>query len=171
MFSFIVILLFIIVSFIFKTKSKPLLKFKEKICVELKYNKTTIPENLKCYVKNIILYIIKDKKYNHLYVSGNEIENLTIKFNNNYQNFIVDIFVWNTKKYYYNFLKFNFVRTKNNIQIKSIDIINDKKYNIKKKIGNYSLFLPKKNQDRNNFKLDNEYLNKSITRNKWIDPN
>ena len=112
MFSLIVIVFFIITSFIFNTKSKsksiPL--FKEKNCIELKYNKTTIPENLKCYVKNIIISILNDKNYfKHLYVSGHEIENLTIKFNNYYQNFIVDIFVWNTKKYYYNYLKFNFI--------------------------------------------------------------
>ena len=116
----------------------------------------------------LLLYCIK---YNDLYVSGNEIENITIKFNHYYQNYIVDIFIWNTKKYYYNFLKFNFVITKNNIHVKSIDIINNKKNTIIKNIGNYAVFLPKKNQDINNFKLENEYLNKSIIRNKWINPN
>ena len=172
MFSLIIILFVIVTSsFLFKSKSTPQLKFKEKTCFDLKYNKTTIPENLKCYVNNIIIYILKEMKYNHLYVSGNEIENLNIKFNNYYQNYIVDIFIWNIKKYHYNFIKFNFVITKNNINVKSIDIINNKKNTIIKNIGNYSLFLPKKNQGINNFKLENEYLNKSIIRNKWINPN
>ena len=152
-----------------KNKSYPFNKIlpKQDFCKIIQFTRSTIPENIKCYVKKNLILIIKNINKN-LYITGNEIENMTIKYNKIYTNFIIDIFVWDTTKYYYKFLKIDFFVYKKIIILKSIKIINNKVDTIQNRIGDYALFLPKKSQDRKNFIKDNEYLQKSVIRNKWI---
>lgn len=175
MYSLIFILvIFLILNFNLLAKKNKSYYFNETLhnkdfCKIIKFNRNTIPENLKCYLKKNLIVIMNNINKN-LYISGNEIENIIIKYNKIYKNFIIDIFVWDTIKYYYTFLKIDFVIYKNIIILKSIRVIKDQKDIIHNKIGNYSLFLPKKDQDRNQFIKDNEFIQKAITRNKWIIP-
>lgn len=130
---------------------------KNELCNIVKYTSSTLPENIKCNLKKNLIYILKFlKKDKEFYISGNEITNVQIIENKFYKKIIVDIFVWDLKKIHYNFIKFNYSLMNNRIIIHSINFINDKNRN------------SDVNKSNLKFIKNNEYLENSKIRNKWI---
>ena len=185
MFFALILILFVLFSVMFKKKdevnlkvidnrdNKILIKKEEKYCSIIKYTASTLPVDMNCYIKKLIVLIMQFlNKNKEIYVSRNEITNLQVIYNNEgYANYLIDIFVWNIPDYHYDFLQFDIVVLGNDLYLNSINYINKKKpeINTTSTTGSkYQLFNPEKNQTRKNFILDNEYIDPSYYRNKWI---
>ena len=76
MYSFIIIIVILLISALMKNNNKILpynqILHKNQYCKEIKFNASTIPENLKCFVTKNIIIIMKNINKD-LYVSGNEV--------------------------------------------------------------------------------------------------
>lgn len=144
----------------------------KKDCKVLKYTDSTLPVELKCYVKKLIVTIMKFlNKTSEIFVSRNEITNLELIYNTSYSNFIIDIFVWNIEGNHYDFLKFDIIVDGNNLYLNSINYINRKHSEININSTNnskYHLYKPLKNQSKKDFIKQNKCILPSSIRNKWI---